>query len=156
MSDTSASERAALSRAKRDPHPNAPGAEVGIDEALIERVVVAFYAKVRREPLLGPIFEGMVADWPSHLVRLRDFWSSLVLLTGRYKGAPFEAHLAMPELGTDHFGTWLRLFDEALAEHCDPAQAEVFRARAERVAESLRLGLAMRRGDPPVGGVPVR
>jgi hemoglobin len=129
---------------------------VGIDEALIERVVGAFYAKVRHDPLLGPIFEGKVADWPAHLVRLRDFWSSLVLLTGRYKGTPFEVHLAMPELGSDHFATWLRLFDETLAAHCDPAQAEIFRARAKRVAESLRLGLAIRRGNPPVDGVPVR
>ena len=139
--------------APREPHPASAGLAVGIDEALLRTVVETFYAKVRRDPLLGPIFDEAVADWPEHLDRLCAFWSSLTLMTGRYKGDPFGAHLALPLLGPAHFRTWLGLFEETLAELCTPDQAEVFRVRAERVAESLNLGLAMRRGAAPL---PVR
>jgi hemoglobin len=136
--------------ARREPHPAAAGLAVGIDEALVRAVVETFYAKVRRDPLLGPIFNEAVADWPEHLDRLCAFWSSLTLMTGRYKGDPFGVHLALPPLGPAHFRTWLGLFEETLAALCTPDQAEVFRVRAERVAESLKLGLAIRRGEAPL------
>jgi hemoglobin len=132
------------------PRPEAPGAQVGIDEKLVRAVVESFYTKVRRDKLLGPIFEAAVSDWPEHFDRLSAFWSSLTLMSGRYKGNPFEAHLPLPVLGDEHFATWLRLFDETLAELCTPAQAEVFRVRARRVANSLSMGLAIRRGAAPL------
>lgn len=133
----------------REPRPSAPGLAAAIDEDLVRSVVEAFYAKVRLDPLLGPIFQAAITDWPAHLDRLCAFWSSLTLMTGRYKGNPFEAHLALPGLDAGHFTTWLRLFDETVAELCSPAQAEVFRTRARRVAESLRLGLEFRRAGLP-------
>jgi len=139
-----------LGAARRESHPAAAGLAVGIDEALVRSVVETFYAKVRRDPLLGPIFNEAVADWPEHLDRLCAFWSSLTLMTGRYKGDPFGVHLALPPLGPNHFRTWLGLFEETLAALCTPDQAEVFRVRAERVAESLKLGLAIRRGEAPL------
>jgi hemoglobin len=137
----------------RGPHPASPGLAVGIDEELVRAVVVTFYGRVRKDPVLGPIFEAAVEDWPDHFDRLSAFWSSLTLITGRYKGNPFEAHLKLPGIGPEHFRIWLGLFDQTLAELCTPAQAEVFRVRAERVAESLNLGLAIRRGEAPL---PVR
>jgi hemoglobin len=142
----------------REPHPASAGLSVGINEALVRAVVEAFYAKVRRDPLLGPIFNEAVADWPKHIDRLCAFWSSLTLMTGRYKGEPFEVHLKLPPLGPVHFRTWLGLFEETLGELCTPDQAEVFRIRAERVAESLNLGLAFRRGEAtlPVRRAPTR
>lgn len=134
----------------REPHPASAGLAVGIDEALVRAVVETFYGKVRRDPMLGPIFSEAVADWPEHLDRLCDFWSSLILMTGRYKGDPFGVHLALPPLTDTHFRTWLGLFEETLGALCTPEQAEVFRVRAERVAESLNLGLAIRRGEAPL------
>jgi hemoglobin len=134
----------------REPHPASAGLAAGIDEALVRAVVETFYGKVRRDPLLGPIFNEAVADWPEHLDRLCAFWSSLTLMTGRYKGDPFGVHLALPPLDQAHFRTWLGLFGETLGELCTPDQAEVFRVRAERVAESLSLGLAIRRGEAPL------
>jgi hemoglobin len=146
-----------LETAPRGPHPDAPGLPVGIDEPLVRAVVETFYASVRHDPVIGPIFEEAVEDWPAHLDRLSAFWSSLTLITGRYKGNPFEAHLRLPAaLGPEHFATWLGLFDETLAALCTPEQAEVFRVRARRVAESLSLGLAIRRGEMPMTNAPRR
>ena len=64
-----------------------------IDEAGIARLVHAFYARVRADAELGPIFNDAIEDWPGHLEKLAAFWSSVMLTSGRYKGQPVPAHL---------------------------------------------------------------
>ena len=49
----------------------------GIDEAMIESLVRTFYARVRHDPLIGPVFESKVQDWDAHIGRLCTFWSSV-------------------------------------------------------------------------------
>jgi len=124
-----------------------PGAMAGIDDALIGVVVDAFYSRIRADAMLGPIFEAAVHDWPAHLQRLRAFWSSVTLMSGAYKGQPLQAHFGLPPLSDAHFAHWLALFEETLAEHCTPQQAQVFRVRARRIADSFRFGLASLRGE---------
>ena len=41
----------------------------GIDMAMIERLVRAFYGRARHDPLIGPVFERHVADWEAHIPR---------------------------------------------------------------------------------------
>lgn len=137
-----------------EPRPRiGPGVAVGVTEAMIARLVPAFYAKVRREPVLGPIFEAAIGDgWDAHLAKLCDFWSSVMLMTGRFKGRPMPVHVAIPDIGPDHFARWLALFRETAAEVCPPPAAALFQARAEMIAESLQLGIAVSRGElPPLG-----
>lgn len=120
--------------------------ETGIDEALIERLVTSFYADVRADPLLAPVFAAVVDDWTPHLAQMCAFWSSVVLMTGRYHGRPMEKHLPLP-IGAAHFDRWLALFETAARRECPPAAAELFIERAHRIAESLELGLAAARGQ---------
>ncbi len=49
----------------------------GLDEAQLTALVHNFYAKVRSDPLLGPIFEPRITDWTAHLERMVAFWSSV-------------------------------------------------------------------------------
>ncbi|MDM7138280.1 group III truncated hemoglobin, partial [Klebsiella pneumoniae] len=58
------------------------------DEAEIGRLVSAFYEKARQDAVLGPIFARHVSDWDDHLRRISDFWSSVILRSGRYRGRP--------------------------------------------------------------------
>ena len=62
--------------------------EESISELEISRLVDAFYAKVRLEPTIGPIFKEQVEDWPTHLALLKSFWCSALLGTGTFKGNP--------------------------------------------------------------------
>ena len=135
----------------RPPHPKAPGLAAGIDEAMIRRLVHGFYAKVRRDPALGPVFARAVEDWDEHLAKLCDFWSSVMLMTGRYKGQPMPVHAGVPEIGPDLFARWLALFAETARELCPPEAAALFTDRAERIAESLKLGIAVLRGESTIG-----
>jgi hemoglobin len=117
----------------------------GIDEELIHRVVHEFYARVRKDALLGPIFDARVKDWSLHLERMCAFWSSVALMSGRYHGRPMEKHLPLP-VDAEHFDRWLTLFEETVRAVCAPPAAEHFLERAQRIAESLELGIAGQAG----------
>ncbi|GEP09495.1 group III truncated hemoglobin [Methylobacterium gnaphalii] len=106
----------------------------------------AFYAKVRRDDVIGPIFAARIADedWPRHLATIQDFWSSVLLKTGRYKGNPFGKHVAIEEIGLQHFERWLKLFGETAIETFTPDIAETLAERAHRIGDSLKAGLFFR------------
>jgi hemoglobin len=118
----------------------------GIDDEMIDRLVRAFYARARLDPLLGPIFERNVGDWEAHFARMRDFWSSVALMSGRYHGQPMAAHLPLA-IDTPHFNRWLELFAAAAQEICPPRAAAHFVERAHRIADSLELGIAAAKGE---------
>jgi len=121
----------------------------GIDEAFISRLVDEFYARVRRHPRLGPVFEDAVDDWPDHLARLKLFWQSVVLGTGVYSGRPMQAHMRVPAIEPAHFGEWLYLFEQTLRELTpDDNKVDFFMIRAHRIGENLKQGLACRPAPP--------
>ena len=123
---------------------------VGIDEQLIGQLVDEFYAAVRNDDILGPVFEARIQDWDEHLEKLRGFWSSVVLMTGRYKGQPMPVHAAIEEISDTHFMRWLELFAETAKRICPPDAAALFIDRSRRIAQSLKLGIALSRGDDSV------
>jgi hemoglobin len=127
----------------------APGTAVGVTEEMIHTLVHAFYAQVRRDPALGPIFNRTVADWDRHLAKLCDFWSSVTLMTGRFKGAPMAAHARLPDIRATHFARWLHLFRETAARTCPPEAAALFAAKAEMIGQSLQLGIDASRSAQP-------
>lgn len=112
----------------------------------IALMVAAFYAKVRRDPLLGPIFEERVPDWDLHLGKLTDFWSSILLRSGRYLGAPMHRHNALAGLTAVHFERWLNLFRETTAAQPNSELRHRAEAAAERIAQSLWYGYQLSRG----------
>jgi hemoglobin len=139
---------------QRPPHPKAPGIDAGVDEEMIGMLVDRFYGVVRRDEVLGPVFEARILDWDDHLQKLRAFWSSVVLMTGRYKGRPMPVHLAIGEISEVHFARWLDLFGKTALAVCPPAAASLFIDRAARIAESLQLGISLHRGDNSVLRIP--
>ena len=122
--------------------------EPPVGEADITLLVDRFYAKVRRDPLIGPLFEDAVEDWDAHLATLRSFWSSVMLTSGRYKGNPMAAHMRHP-IRPEFFDRWLALFAETAEEVVGGDRAVRFRNKADRIAESLKLALFFQTGNRP-------
>ncbi len=122
-------------------------ARTGIDDGMIGRLVHAFYARVRSDALLGPLFEARVSDWDVHLARMCAFWSSVALMSGDYHGNPMGRHLPLP-VDFRHFDRWLALFEATAAEVCPAAASTHFVERARRIAQSLELGIAASQGTP--------
>jgi hemoglobin len=120
-----------------------------ITDPAILALVDRFYAKARRDPLIGPVFNRAVADWDEHLRKLCDFWSSVMLTTGRYKGNPMAAHLKLP-IQPEFFERWLALWQETAGEVFAPEPAALFREKAGRIADSLKLALFYRPGALPL------
>ena len=119
--------------------------ETGIDETMIDRLVRGFYARVRDDDVLGPIFAAKIDDWEPHLQRMCAFWSSVALMSGRYHGQPMAKHLPLP-IDARHFDRWLALFENTARGLCPPKAADHFLMLAGRIAESLELGVAGARG----------
>lgn len=135
---------------RRDRSLIAPGVAAGVTEPMIAELVPAFYARVRRDPLLGPVFDAAIGDgWDAHLAKLCDFWSSVMLMTGRYKGSPMAVHVAVPGIGADHFVRWLEMFRDTAKDVCPPDAAALFTAKSEMIAQSLQFGIAAARGELP-------
>ena len=115
--------------------------ETGIDEAMIDALVEGFYARIRDDALIGPIFADRITDWAPHLAQMKLFWSSVALSTGVYQGRPMPKHLPLP-IDARHFDRWLELFVETARTLCLPIAADHFIERARRIAESLEMGVA--------------
>ena len=120
------------------------------DEAGLERLVHAFYARVREDAELGPIFNRAIHDWPEHLDKLHAFWSSVMLTSGRYKGQPVPAHARhRDEITPALFDRWLALWGETARQLMTPEAAQALEAKAARIAESLKLALFFRLDPQP-------
>jgi hemoglobin len=120
-----------------------------LNEEAIPPLLERFYGRVRADPDLGPIFNGAVGDWPEHLGRLHDFWSSVMLGSGRYKGSPVAIHLMHAEqIGPSMFARWLTLWKQTTDEMLSPPLAAALQAKADRIAESLQLAITYRRPAP--------
>ena len=104
-----------------------------------DRRVTTFYGQVRQDPLIGLIFEAKICNWNHHLEKLCAFWSSVVLMTGRYHGQPMQAHMSLP-VESKHFERWLEIFEATASDICPPEAAEVFIDRARRTRQCEERG----------------
>jgi hemoglobin len=124
-----------------------------IDEDSLRELVHAFYDRVRRDPLIGPVFNQAVEDWPEHLDRLQAFWSSVMLGSGRYKGRPLPAHVRHSDsISSESFERWLALWKTVTEERFSPGAAAALQEKAGRIGESLSLGIAFARGEMKLTG----
>ena len=119
----------------------------GIDDAFISQLVEQFYGAIRADDMLGPIFGAKVSDWPHHLARMKDFWASIMLESGRFSGNPMRKHMAVGGLDAAHFVRWQSLWDATLTQIAPNKQvADRFRDAAQRIGESLLTGIQIERG----------
>jgi hemoglobin len=120
-----------------------------LTEIDIRRVVVAFYAKVRRDALLGPVFATRIEDtdaaWREHENHITDFWSSVFLKTGRFSGNPMAKHIVLADITPAHFKHWLELFRETALSVMTQEKADLFETMTQRIALNFQMGLAYNR-----------
>ena len=98
----------------------------------VKLLVDAFYAKVRRDALLAPVFEERIKDWPPHLETITRFWETLLLGNYTYLGSPFPKHADLP-VEKKHFDRWLALFSETVDENFKGEKAREAKIRAQQM-----------------------
>lgn len=113
-----------------------------LNRASIAELVANFYADVRADAGLGAIFNTAIGDhWPAHLDKLTDFWCSVMLASGDYKGNVYGKHMVIPGIAREHFQRWLVLFERNVDLLFAPDIGAEFMTVARRIAASLQLGL---------------
>jgi len=124
-----------------------PAADLCSEEEIVQ-LVHGFYDTVRRDDVLGPIFDRHVKNWDAHLPTMVDFWSSALRGTARFRGSPMPKHAALPGLSIELFQRWLRLFRQTTGALPNAALAAKANDLAERIAHSLWYGYRMRQDTP--------
>lgn len=108
----------------------------------VVRLVDRFYDRVRRDPLLSPVFSHV--DWPAHLPTMYAFWASILLGEASYQGNPFQKHMNLP-IREAHFDRWIDLFTQTVRAEFDGVKADEAIDRALSIASLFRhrLGLSL-------------
>ena len=118
----------------------------GVTDAACTAMVADFYRRVREDAVLGPWFNAVIKDWPSHEVTVADFWSRVIRGTERYRGCVFSSHGSL-NMKPEHFTLWMAAFRPAVDATMPAEVAPKIIAFAERLAEALGGGPA----HPPEG-----
>ena len=113
-----------------------------ITEENIRLLVDNFYTRVRQDPALGPVFDAAIGEtseeWASHLSRMYDFWSSIMLASRRYHGNPMKKHLDLPPFDEQLFDRWLQLFSEVASDIFVEVIARNFSRKSQSIAQNFR------------------
>jgi hemoglobin len=94
-------------------------------------LVDSFYKKVKLDSLLGPVFSHV--NWVKHLPVMYNFWCSMLLGEGSYRGTPLKSHLNLA-IERSHFDRWLKLFKETVDENFTGEKADETKMRAQAIA----------------------
>ncbi|MPZ37171.1 MAG: preprotein translocase subunit TatC [Rhizobiales bacterium] len=123
--------------------------KTGLSAAVIDELVAAFYAKMRQDALLGPVFADILGeDWDAHLEKVAAFWRYTTRLDRTYHARDFmPAHMKHPQIQASLLPRWLLLFRQTARDVCRKEAADQLIDIAERMAESIAMSLA-RRGAP--------
>jgi truncated hemoglobin YjbI len=112
-----------------------------ITESSIIQLVDTFYARVRDDAVLSPVFEAKLAGrWHEHMPRMYAFWTKVLLGTGEFNGNVFGKHMALSGIETEHFVRWLTLFRLTAVDVFGVDGAGEALTVAQRIASSLQLG----------------
>lgn len=108
----------------------------------VKLLVDRFYEKVRKDALIGPIFDERIQDrWPQHLEKMYTFWQTVLLGEHTYYGSPFPPHAQLP-VSKIHFERWLDLFAQTLSELFSGEVAAEALWRANKMAEMFQYKIA--------------
>src|SRR6185312_14956921 len=114
-----------------------------ITEQSVGALVERFYAKVRCDAVLAPIFESALAGrWDEHVAMMREFWCSALRVKRDYRGDMLAAHQRLGRLPRSLFPRWLALFQQTVDEHFIEAPAKIVWDRALKTARNLESALA--------------
>ncbi|NDI84351.1 preprotein translocase subunit TatC [Undibacterium sp. B2R-29] len=115
-----------------------------VSEEQVIQLVRRFYERVQQDKELSAVFEAAIpaAKWPQHLAQMVDFWSSIMLSSGRYHGKPVQAHMRhVTSIQPEMFVSWLGLWSQTCTELLVPELAEAMLSKAENIAKSLQFSL---------------
>jgi len=110
----------------------------------IKLLVFTFYEKVKKDVLLGPVFNNNIKDWDQHIEHLTDFWETNLFFEKKYKGNPLKKHAEVDKAQNHtitemHFGVWINLWFQTIDELFIGDTAQLAKNRARNMGTFLYL-----------------
>lgn len=109
----------------------------------IEKLVNAFYDRVKTDDLIGPIFTDVVkVHWEKHLPVMYQFWENVLFFTGGYEGNPIEIHKHINRvipLQAAHFARWNELFSATVDAMFTGPKASLAKQRAFSISTVMQI-----------------
>lgn len=118
----------------------------------VAKIVREFYIKVRKDELLGPIFNRIITDWEPHLEHITDFWQMTLFGGKMYSGNPITAHQEVDDkmentVEAFHFGTWIELWFLTINDLYEGENAEILKRRARKMQTGLLVAIYQHRAE---------
>lgn len=114
----------------------------------VSRLVLTFYEQIRKDDLLGPIFNQAIPEdeWPTHLVKLTDFWEASLISDKRFFGSPTKAHIGVDkaqnhQISQLHFHRWLEIWVATIDSLFEGSVAEKAKAKARQMATGQYIAI---------------
>ncbi|MEO8933606.1 MAG: group III truncated hemoglobin [Xanthomarina sp.] len=116
----------------------------------VHLLVSSFYAKVRKDPFLGPFFNRVIKDWDEHIEKLTTFWETSLFTTRRlenkYYGNPLAVHIEVDQENNQsitqvHFGAWLNLWFETINELYEGEYALKAQQKARKMSTFMFMNI---------------
>lgn len=116
----------------------------------VHLLVSSFYAKVRKDPFLGPFFNRVIKDWGEHIEKLTTFWETSLFTTRRlenkYYGNPLAVHIEVDQENNQsitqvHFGAWLNLWFETINELYEGEYALKAQQKARKMSTFMFMNI---------------
>lgn len=109
-------------------------------------LVTTFYAKIRKDDMLGPIFDKHIKDWESHFEKLTDFWETNLFMVAKFKGNPMLKHRIVDAgenytINEHHFGRWLNLWFQTVDDLFIGEKADIAKNRARNMGTFFHIGI---------------
>ncbi|MCF6232835.1 MAG: group III truncated hemoglobin [Rhodobacteraceae bacterium] len=118
----------------------------------IETVVEQFYERVRKNPVIGPVFLESLTEsreiWAPHEAKIAGFWANAILHERSYDGNPMMIHAGISALKPEMFDVWLDLFADTLRQTLPEPTAAAWEALARKIGRGLRMGVESAAHDP--------
>lgn len=107
----------------------------------IEKLVNAFYDKIKSDALIGYIFIDVIqTHWDKHLNVMYNFWENILFYTANFDGNPLLVHQELIKkyaINTTHFEQWNKLFVDSVNKLFEGPKAEEIKNRAANIGVVL-------------------
>lgn len=111
----------------------------------VSKLVETFYAKIKEDQRLGPIFNKRLTSediWEQHLVKLTDFWETNLFQVIKFEGNPMKAHQETDKavdysINQEDFYQWLMLWNSTIDNLFLGNRANLAKEKARRMSTHL-------------------